>query len=70
MKAEPACTCDEHAKKAWTNVNGHKFRRDHDSQNGMWRWRCSCGRRGHWQAQSPNVSYHQWLDHVRRSGNA
>ena len=26
-----------------------------------WRWTCSCGRRGQWTIQSPNVPYHGWL---------
>lgn len=44
----------------------HRF--DRESEVDRWRWICSCGSKGHWQYQSPNVAYHSWLNHVVKDG--
>lgn len=41
---------------------------DRDAEGDRWRWLCSCGGRGQWQYQSPNVAYHSWLQHVVKAG--
>lgn len=47
----------------------HVFNREDDNYDGKgWRWLCSCGSKGHWQGQSPNVAYHSWLQHVVKDG--
>jgi hypothetical protein len=29
-----------------------------------WRWTCTCGSRGHWNNQSPNVAHYAWAKHA------
>jgi hypothetical protein len=61
---DPPCTagCASHAAAAPTEVPEHAYSL-HTHPEG-WRWLCSCGSRGRFTMQSPNVPYHGWLRHV------
>lgn len=68
------CTCLDHRDTdVAVRIGEHAFTREEDYETsarfGYWRWRwvCSCGHRGRWQAQSDNVAYHSWLRHVEKS---
>jgi hypothetical protein len=57
--------CASHTPVAPTEVDGHAYSLDEDHEDDRgWRWLCSCGSRGRFTMQSPNVSYHGWLRHV------
>lgn len=65
------CTCPEHRDDAPASYGEHEFALDSDEGTAsdiglfeVWRWLCSCGGRGNWQAQSDNAAYHSWLRHV------
>lgn len=68
------CSCRKHAKSASTTIGEHTFYRYTKKENAAgltfykWMWSCSCGAVGKWQYQSDSVTYHQWLDHVKRRG--
>lgn len=60
------CTCAAHRFGAPDVVDGHTYGCQDDwhpklTDMQRWRWTCSCGRRGQWTIQSPNVPYHSWL---------
>lgn len=61
------CECQVHRGGTATVIGKHAFTlgsRDAVSfADEEWRWLCSCGSRGRWQAQSDNASYHDWLRH-------
>lgn len=52
--------------------NGHGYRcedREISADLGSeWRWTCTCGARGSWQIQSPDVTYGAWRRHVEKAG--
>jgi hypothetical protein len=66
------CTCAEHKNGAVVIHNNHAFTREERQHETLdlpsWRWTCSCGGRGQFRVQSPNVAYHAWLRHVAKAG--
>lgn len=52
----------------------HEFALDHDTGVSfdyafdLWRWLCSCGERGNWQAVSGDAAERGWREHVEEEG--